>query len=66
MTGFNIDFCASKETTISEAYIPDSKKCSRMPFSHQLALGFGFTHGYRSKENFSQSTGNVNMELNKI
>lgn len=60
MTRFNIDFYASKETTISEAYIPESsEKATDCHFSNQLALSFEFTQGFGSKENFSLSNGNA-------
>lgn len=67
MTRFNIDFYPSKETTISEAYIPESsEKATDCHFSNQLALSFEFTRGFVSKENFSLSNGNAGMFMHEI
>lgn len=67
MTRFNVDLCASKETTISGAFIPRFLwKIDTCHISHQLALSFRFTHGFGSKENFSQSSRNIGMFMDGI
>lgn len=35
-------------------------------FSHQLALSFGFPHGFRNKEDSSQSSRNIVMFMHGI